>query len=441
MVQIPGADVMFLKTEVTQKLYEKVMGTNPSSFIGEKNPVESVSFYDAIYFCNKFSILCELEPVYLVDGYSDTSKWNYEPHRENEIEGVITQNMKANGYRLPSTIEWDYAAHSGEDFFYAGSDNPNEVGWFFENSNNKTHEVAQKKPNAQGLYDMNGNVWEWSWDNSWYGQCIIGGSISEYYDDNVGSSLDATDRWKRCSNVGFRIVCGRKSPTIILLMKNKMIEIPGKKFHILANEVTQELYESVIGENPSISTQYMKGINFPVSGVSWDDAIYFCNKLSEYMGLESVYHVDGEYRTRKWGYTPNNGEKISGTVFRNENANGYRLPTIDEWVYAAKGGYNFIYSGSDNLDEVGWYVGNSDGDIHTVAQKKPNGYGLYDMSGNVWEWCWDNEENEFGLWLDTHTYGGDCTCRDDYCTVTSNLRLSNGFGSDTDGFRIVCSSE
>lgn len=66
------------------------------------------------------------------------------------------------------------------------------------------------------------------------------------------------------------------------------------------------------------------------------------------------------------------------------------MPTVEEWRYAAKGGQEFKYSGSDNLDEVGWYRENSGGKIHPVAQKKPNGYGLYDMNGNVLEWCWDS---------------------------------------------------
>ena len=169
-----------------------------------------------------------------------------------------------------------------------------------------------------------------------------------------------------------------------------MIAVPGKKFSILATEVTQELYESVMGENPS---SFKGEKHLPVETVSWYDAVYFCNKLSKICGLTPVYYVDGETNEDEWNYVPNKGNKITVTVSQNENANGYRLPTVEEWQYAAKGGQEFNYSGSYNSDEVGWYYDNSGSKTHPVAQKTPNGYGLYDMSGNVGEWCWDSYTN------------------------------------------------
>ena len=169
-----------------------------------------------------------------------------------------------------------------------------------------------------------------------------------------------------------------------------MIAVPGKEFSILATEVTQELYESVMGENPS---NFKEEKNLPVEQVSWYDAVYFCNKLSAKCGLTPVYAVDGGTDVEKWGYAPHKGKKITGTVSQIENADGYRLPTVEEWQYAAKGGQEFKYSGSDKLDEVGWYDGKSGSKTHPVAQKAHNGYGLYDMSGNVWEWCWDSSSS------------------------------------------------
>ncbi len=165
LINIPNQDFAMLKIEVPQKLYTEVMDENPSYFKDDVLPVECVSWYDAIYFCNKLSEKCGLTPVYSVDGHTSVSMWNYVPHKYAEIKGKITQNSVANGFRLPTVDEWKYAAKGGEDFRYSGSNNLDEVGWYVNNSGEKTHPVAQKKPNGYGLYDMSGNVREWLWDS------------------------------------------------------------------------------------------------------------------------------------------------------------------------------------------------------------------------------------------------------------------------------------
>jgi sulfatase modifying factor 1 len=113
--------------------------------------------------------------------------------------------------------------------------------------------------------------------------------------------------------------------------------------------------------------------NRPVE-VTWCDAVAYCNWLSEKEGLPPCYNGKG---------------KMTRCDF---SANGYRLPTEAEWEYAARGGTKtrgYTYAGSDNPDDVAWYADNSGGQIHPVGQKQPNELGLYDMSGNIWEWCWD----------------------------------------------------
>ena len=213
-----------------------------------------------------------------------------------------------------------------------------------------------------------------------------------------------------------------------------MIAVPGKKFSILATEVTQELYKSVMGENPS---KFNGEKNLPVEQVSWYDAVVFCNKLSAKCGLTPVYAVAGEPDVEKWGYAPHKGNKITGTVSQNEKASGFRLPTVEEWQYAAKGGQDYDYSGSDDLDEVGWYGGNSGDKAHPVAQKKPNGYGLYDMSGNVWEWCWDSNSGSSGL---RYSCGGSWNADAYSCEV--GLKLWD-YADGTNyylGFRIIRST-
>ena len=125
--------------EVTQEQYEKVMGTNPSNFKSPQNPVEKVSWDDAVEFCRKLSEL----PAEKKAGYV---------------------------YRLPTEAEWEYACRAGTKTTYSFGDSDSELGdyaWYNENSGNTTHPVGQKKPNRWGLYDMHGNVWEWCQD--WYG--------------------------------------------------------------------------------------------------------------------------------------------------------------------------------------------------------------------------------------------------------------------------------
>ena len=137
-----------------------------------------------------------------------------------------------------------------------------------------------------------------------------------------------------------------------------------------------------MGYNPS----NFKGDNLPVEQVTWYDAIEFCNKLSEKEGLQKVYTITG--RTPATGYPISNA-----TVTMNNNANGYRFPTEAEWEFAANGGGNVrsttAYSGSNSVDAVAWYSENSGKKTHPVGTKAPSNLGLYDMSGNVWEWCWD----------------------------------------------------
>lgn len=142
---------------VTQELYEFIMDYNPSHFPGKDCPVENVSWYDAIIFCNKLSLMSELEPVYdIVMTRSSRGSHTQEPQ--------IHWNKVANGYRLPTEVEWEYAARAEREYVYSGSNNIASVAWYDKNSNKHTHPVGNKHPNIWGLYDMSGNVWEWVWD-------------------------------------------------------------------------------------------------------------------------------------------------------------------------------------------------------------------------------------------------------------------------------------
>ena len=222
-VEIPDKKINMLLTEVTQYVYEIVMGENPSYFdrnpaegeLQVKRPVEYVSFYDAIYFCNKLSTMFGLVPVYSVDGITDVTKWNYVPHKENVLKGKIEQNLNANGYRLPTVEEWKYAASGGKGFNYAGSDNIDEVAWYRENSNFITHEVGKKNANGYGLFDMSGNVSEWCWDsfdNSDRNRCFCGGSCGSFAFDSEIYNGNNYNRYayNQYDYIGFRIVCSQE---------------------------------------------------------------------------------------------------------------------------------------------------------------------------------------------------------------------------------------
>ena len=162
------------------------------------------------------------------------------------------------------------------------------------------------------------------------------------------------------------------------------------------HEVTQSEYERYCsyGGDESPSDTYGIGSNYPAYFVSWYDALVYCNRRSIGEHLTPCYTINNSTNPDDWGSVPTEADETWDAVTCDFTANGYRLPTEVEWEYLARGGNTSnsnqtIYSGSDTIDDVAWYPDNSGGKTHEVKTKAPNALGLYDMSGNVWEFCWD----------------------------------------------------
>jgi len=371
--------------EVTQEQYEKVMDKNPSAFQqgkggGAEHPVDTIGWDAAVAFCRKLSAL----------------------EAENKAGRI---------YRLPTEAEWEYACRAGsQTAFYFGDDREQlpRHAWFKENDGGKTHPVGQLEPNAWGLYDMSGNVWEWCDDSyaaDYYQKSpatdpsgpppgsfrvIRGGGIgwdwTQYRSANRYPDYSPAGA---TSNTGFRVVCEVPRETIINSIGMRLIQIPSgkflmgspesepgrrpnegpqhevaitKSFYMGACEVTQEQYRGVTGQNPSgHKVEQGGGPDHPVDSVTWPEAVLFCRLLSD---------LDAERRARRV----------------------YRLPTEAEWEYACRAGTDTAYSFGDDpalLGDYGWWFGNDAGKTHPVGRKKPNPWGLFDMHGNNWELCAD----------------------------------------------------
>ena len=381
------------QTEVTNKLWAAVMGSKPAGQAndGDDYPVAMVNYYD----------------IMAADGFM--AKLN---------KALADQLPAGKMFRLPSDVQWQYALEAGKAASY-DTNNLSKIAWIMDNAENTTHPVAQTLPNEIGLYDMLGNVWEWTRDNYLELDELPTDQGKDYSASNgtmqrvkrgcgYRSKSVATHRANdlmanSLPSIGFRLVLADaveeetitippKADKVIsisiagtIVQYFNMVEVKGgdysmtyerdgetktftgtlSDYYICDTEIENGVWYAVMGSKPE--GQSKEANSYPVTMVSYYDIVKkggFLDKLNEM--AKDQHQLPA-------------GKKLA-------------LPTEAQWHYAAMGGQKskgYKYAGSNTLSDVAWYKDNSNGTSHPVGLKFPNELGIYDMTGNVWEWTRD----------------------------------------------------
>lgn len=441
------------KTEVTRRLWKAVMGEDSGDWLAEDLPIEWVSWEQCQVFI----------------------------HRLDSITGQP--------FRLPTEAEWEYAARggNGKQYHYAGSNDYDPIGWLYLNSQNRTHAVAQKAPNGFGLYDMTGNVAEWCAD--WYGaysaetqidptgpkegkRRVVRGSSWDtstlnarlsaregrdpsysFYDCGLRLAMDGQKGSETNNRLFPTMKAGQDSVMKIHVAGQtiKMLRVPGSKIMMSETEVTQSLWKALMKKNPSSH----KGGSLPVNGVSKNDCQDFIYKLDSLSGYtfrlpteeEWMYAAQGGNRGGKSSNSSDEKGKKQKTAKYKKRKNIERAAVVTAMIgvhidvpedatlalFNESGTQHYAYAGSDYIDEVGWYNANSKQKLHPVKQKKPNEIGLYDMTGNVSEWT-TTIDSVSGKYL---VLGGCFISSATTAMLSEALHLSGTTQSESCGFRLV----
>ena len=436
------SDYYMAPVEVSNKLWAAVMGAKPEGQTndGDMYPVSMVNYYD----------------IAGPDGFLA------------RLNAMVKDQLPAGKQlALPTEAQWQYAAMGGKQskgYKYSGSNTLDDVAWYKDNAGGTTHPIGQKQDNELGLYDMTGNVWEWTRDRFVYFdelpnaqgmdyvckdesayRVVRGGAYSSGEDSQPVIHRDWVPMSSR-GNYGFRLalVDAYEQETLgdepITPEKTMRFRVYGEK--ISAGFTVVEV------KGGAYSMQYERdGQTKTVSGTLND---YYINQteVTNDMWL-AVMGTKPEGQTKSGGFYPVSNvtyEDITGPggfldrlneMVKDQLPEGMKLmlPTEAQWHYAAQGGQKskgYTYAGSNTLGDVAWYVDNANGTTHPVASKQPNELGIYDMSGNVWEWCSDKKDAG-----NAYAAGGSYTSASDYCKVSATWADDITQGFPNMGFRLV----